>query len=121
MKTNIFNRIVLSLLVVGSIVSTIIFLGSQVNAVEPFGASFTVERTERAPNDTAQDDEALAGNVTEITITGFTITQTWQGYFGNITGSITLDDGSGNTLYDWAADASFSPIGEIYAANAPLR
>ncbi|MFH1133640.1 MAG: hypothetical protein V1735_04055 [Nanoarchaeota archaeon] len=56
-----------------------------------------------------------AGNVTGITITATTMTQAWAGFYGNITGTITLDDANNNTMYDWAVA---SPEGEIYASEA---
>ena len=57
---------------------------------------------------------AEAGNVTKLTITSLTQTQAWQGYYGEISGTITLDDAHNYTMYDWAlAD----PEGEIYASN----
>jgi len=55
---------------------------------------------------------AYAGNITELTIAGTTVTQTWQGYVGNVTGTVTLDDAQNNTLYDWSLG---DPEGEIYA------
>ncbi len=55
---------------------------------------------------------AIAGNITELDIQGKSQTRTWQGYFGNISGKITLDDASNWTLYDWA---STEPRGQIYA------
>ena len=58
--------------------------------------------------------QAEAGNVTELTITSKSQTQTWQGYYGNISGTITLDDASNWTMYDWALS---EPQGEIYASN----
>ena len=60
------------------------------------------------------DTKAWAGNVTGLNISAQSITQAWQGYFGNVTGIITLDDSYNRTLYDWTlAD----PEGEVYAAN----
>lgn len=56
--------------------------------------------------------DALAGNITELKITGKSQTRTWQGYVGNVTGTITLDDASNFTLYDWA---NAEPRGQIYA------
>jgi len=41
-------------------------------------------------------------------------THAWQGYFGNITGDIVLEDALGFTFYDWY-DAL--PKGEIYAST----
>jgi hypothetical protein len=57
---------------------------------------------------------AEAGNVTELKMNGTTITKTWQGYFGNVSGRISLADGNNNSLYDWL-DAN--PKGQIYASN----
>src|SRR3989338_1612834 len=61
--------------------------------------------------------QAQAGNVTQLIINASVITERWQGYYGNISGAITLDDAQGNTLYDWSAGTGFAPVGEIYAAN----
>jgi hypothetical protein len=86
-----------------------------VMAVVPFGGTVTPGTSETAPADTADNEVALAGNVTELTITGFTTTQSWQGYFGNVSGTIQLADASDNVMYNWSlAD----PEGEVYATNA---
>lgn len=90
------------------------FLAVDVMAVQPFGANYTEVKTERAPMDLAQDHEALAGNVTELTVSGFSTTQSWQGYFGNVTGTIQLADASDNQMYNWTLA---SPEGEIYATT----
>jgi hypothetical protein len=58
---------------------------------------------------------AIAGNVTELMFNGSTITRTYQGYYGNITGLIVLGDTSNNTLYDWTLA---SPQGEVYAVRS---
>jgi len=57
---------------------------------------------------------AQAGNITELLINATVITKTWQGYFGNITGKIVLDDANNKSMYDWNI---VTPQGEIYAAN----
>jgi len=59
--------------------------------------------------------EAEAGNVTRIWLYGLTQTQTWQGFYGEIEGTITLDDAQNWTFYDWDM---VEPQGEIYAASA---
>ena len=58
---------------------------------------------------------AVAGNVTEVDFQSNAVTSTWQGYYGNVSGSIKLGDSNNNTLYDWTAA---SPSGEIYATRA---
>lgn len=59
-----------------------------------------------------QSIEALAGNITAINIEGLTQTKAWQGYYGNLSGTITLDDALNNTFYNWTAA---EPRGEVYA------
>jgi len=49
----------------------------------------------------AQSADARGGNVTEININTLTITKSWQGYYGNISGIVTLQDASSNTFYNW--------------------
>ena len=62
-----------------------------------------------------QQVEAQAGNVTPLTIHVNQKTNRWQGYYGNITGNITLQDASGNAMYNWEQS---SPNGEIYVVNS---
>ncbi|MFH1649714.1 MAG: hypothetical protein ABIA93_04150 [Candidatus Woesearchaeota archaeon] len=69
----------------------------------------------RDTNLPSQSLNAQAGNVTAVNIHGLSVTDVWQGYFGNITGTITLDDASNNTFYNWS---TASPTGEIFASRA---
>jgi hypothetical protein len=58
---------------------------------------------------------AQAGNVSNILIDDMRITTHWQGYYGTVTGTISLADAKNNTLFNWQlAD----PSGEIYATNS---
>ncbi|MGY4884299.1 MAG: hypothetical protein ACP5NZ_01845 [Nanobdellota archaeon] len=92
----------------------IVFLSATVIAVEPFGANVVNLTSQRAPADNATSAEAIAGNVTELSVTGYSITQSWQGYFGNVSGTIQLADNSDNVMYNWSLA---SPEGEIYAST----
>ena len=74
-------------------------------------------RTSGLDNGTGVTIFAQAGNVTSLNITSVRLTNRWQGYYGNVTGAITLDDGNNNTLYDWQLA---SPVGEIYASNGSI-
>jgi hypothetical protein len=105
---NKFNRLfVLSILLV-------VFLSVSVLAVEPFGANVLQNSSQRAIADPATSNAAMAGNVTGLTVTGFTTTQSWQGYFGNVSGTIQLADSSDNIMYNWSL---LSPKGEIYSST----
>ena len=57
--------------------------------------------------------EAFAGNLTELTITGVSQTKSWQGFFGNVSGTIILEDSAGFRFYDWTAA---EPQGQVYAS-----
>lgn len=94
-------------------ISVILFSMSYALA-EPFGANNTLIKSERSPADAPTSAQAQAGNVTELNINGFSITRAWQGYFGNVTGTIQLADASDNILYNWSLA---SPQGEIYAST----
>jgi hypothetical protein len=60
----------------------------------------------------AKTHDAYAGNITELNFSAVAQTKHWQGYFGEITGTIVLDDANNWTLYNWALT---EPKGEIYA------
>lgn len=98
----------------GIIIAAILFVLPFVMAVQPFGGSVTPIQTETAPADAAGNNNAIAGNVTEITINGFSTTQTWQGYYGNVSGTIQLADSTDNVLYNWTLA---EPSGEIYSST----
>ena len=55
-----------------------------------------------------------SGNTTQLMLNATKTTQHWQGYYGNITGEITLDDADSNTLFAWTLA---NPTGEIFAVN----
>ncbi len=59
--------------------------------------------------------ESIAGNVTEITTPeGWGKTQAWQGYFGNVSGTIQLADNADNVMYNWSLA---SPEGQVFAST----
>ena len=58
--------------------------------------------------------QAQAGNVTALSIYHGTLTNSWQGYYGNVTGAIELTNAAGTAFYRWE---NANPLGEIFAAN----
>lgn len=107
------KKIFLIVLTVGLFLALVLHI-SLVIAVEPFGATVNPLTSDRASEDPAQGIDAIAGNVSEINIFGFSVTQSWQGYFGNVTGVIALADGNDNVLYNWSLG---SPEGVILAST----
>lgn len=105
------KKIYLSMvLIVGLFVSMASF------AMAVNGASdVTVGDSSSALATPASSADAIAGNVTELTISGKTSTQSWQGYFGNVSGTIELANGLGDVMYNWSAA---NPSGEVLASVA---
>ena len=117
-KTTMKTTIVILALFLFAITASIVMA-----ADEPYGPDgISVESNERGnlSQTAAIQVNAAAGNVSELSINATEITTHWQGYFGNITGTITLDDAQGNTMFDWSSETGYSPTGEIYAANSSI-
>ena len=70
-------------------------------SAEPNGAQVTKVSSGRGTTSSAVATAAQAGNVSEITLYGDSITQTWQGYYGNVSGVIKLADAGDNVMYNW--------------------
>jgi hypothetical protein len=92
------------------------FAGSVFAVNVPTGAQ-TIEYIESETGDTAlyppATTNAEAGNLTYLNIHGVSQTKSWQGFYGNVSGTIILEDSVGYRFYDWAAA---EPQGEVYAS-----
>mgnify|MGYP000427392180 CR=1 FL=1 len=96
------------------LVISAIFAAGFALAAQPYGANYTEINSTTAPADQPQGIPAQAGNVTELNIFGYTTTQSWQGYFGNVSGTIQLADAQDKVMYNWSQT---SAQGEVYVAN----
>ncbi|MFC1648279.1 hypothetical protein ACFL1B_02360 [Nanoarchaeota archaeon] len=94
-----------------------LMLFAAIAIADPTGTdALTQVSTSRANLTTAASAlNAQAGNVSEIAITGTGITTAWQGFYGNITGSLTLENSAGDVFYNWSGLGAFT--GEVYAAR----
>jgi hypothetical protein len=81
----------------------------------PGGASITSNVTAGTPSTTPANRTDARGTITTIILSGTQQDQYWKGYVGNVTGKLSLDDASGNTLYDWAL--SVDKAGEVYISR----
>ena len=81
------------------------------------GAGIDVGQSSRAnlSGGAPQSTAVQAGNVTEMNISGQTITDHWAGFFGEISGNITLENSDGDVFYDWTGLTSVA--GEVFASN----
>ena len=86
-----------------------------INVPTPPNEDFTVISSTRRQYVGSKTIQAEAGNVSEIRINASVVTRGWQGYYGNITGVIVLDDAQNNSMYTWElAD----PEGEVFASDS---
>ncbi len=86
-----------------------------IKATIPSGATVASSLgNETAPSDAAGSHSAFAGNISEITLTAYSTTQAWAGFYGNITGTIQLADALDDVMYNWSVT---DPSGEVYAVN----
>jgi hypothetical protein len=89
--------------------------GAAASVAAPIGPDTMTETSKgRREAAGAKNVSALAGNVSELTISATAITDVWQGYFGNITGTVVLDDANNKSMYAWQ---DLSPAGEIFAVR----
>ena len=81
---------------------------------DPLGATLTRGASSRGTNPSAIQQDAQAGNVTGLNMDQSRISEIWQGFYGNVTGGITLEDGASNAFYDWSLATI---VGEVYATR----
>jgi hypothetical protein len=91
--------LVLSLFILGGIAGFVASTASDPNAAR----TITIVHRERNDNYSLIHKTAEAGNITTMNITGWSQTQTWSGFVGNVTGRIVLDDADNKSLYEWFA------------------
>jgi hypothetical protein len=84
---------------------------------DPSGATLSPGNSSRGTNPSVASTNAQGGNTSQLNLNQSRITEIWQGFFGNVTGKITLQNSGGNTFYDW------TPItigGEVYATRTTV-
>lgn len=82
-------------------------------AAFPSGASITPVSNDTAGLGTPGDHAAIAGNMSELTLTGYSASQAWSGYYGNVSGTIHLADTNSKVMYNWT---QASAVGEVYSS-----
>ncbi len=89
----------------------------KVSLATPVGAAFTNITTSERAMSTPDSFTSNRGTITTVVLNATQQDQHWKAYVGNVSGALTLDDASNNTIYDW----SFATItGEVYASNTTL-
>jgi hypothetical protein len=111
------NKMLVLILAVS--LSLLLIVESTLGVVSPPTALSQVSSSRRNLSTLAnQNVNAQAGNVTQLTITALSITKTWQGYYGNISGAIVLQNSNNNTFYNWTMASASGKIFATRASNA---
>jgi hypothetical protein len=87
-------------------------------AANPQGPSDITDITNETKGDTAgteRNETEGAGYIYTIAITTTSQNQRWKAYVGNVTGTLTLDNAAGSTIYDWTLSSSIA--GRLYATR----
>lgn len=109
MKTN-FNKALL----LGAILIYVMALSLYVQGV-PQGATISSNTTDTGPTNTADNRSDDGGTITTMELDSTQQNPGWKAYVGNVTGTLTLDDASSNTIYNWDIGNSIS--GEVYVSR----
>jgi hypothetical protein len=81
---------------------------------KPYDATVDDQAEYDHPVTQGGSDAAIGGNITLLNFSVNQQTGKWQGYFGNVSGEIVLEDGSGNAMYNWSWATA---LGEVYATT----
>lgn len=81
---------------------------------QPTGVDITFNETETASPAPAAELTTAGGSFTTLVLEGTFQNPRWKAYVGNVTGSLSLADTSGNAIYDWALAAI---SGEVYVSR----
>ncbi|MBR9677121.1 hypothetical protein GOV04_03200 [Candidatus Woesearchaeota archaeon] len=91
-----------------------LLLIASLTAAIPAGPQILYNSTETAPVTPGTYLNTSGGTFTTLLINGTTQTPRWKAYAGNVTGKLTLDDSTNQTIYDW----SLATItGEVYVSR----
>lgn len=84
---------------------------------DPSGTSITFNSTNPGGTQTAGNRSDAGGTITTLILDAVQQNTKWKAYLGNITGTLTLDDSNGNTIFDWSLAAA-GITGEVYVTSA---
>jgi hypothetical protein len=82
----------------------------------PIGPTVTYisNSTRTTPGNATRNESTGGGYIYTINLDGIEQNGRWKAYIGNVTGSLTLDDASSNTIYNWNLG---TVTGEVYATR----
>lgn len=96
------------------IISFVTVMLSGIVSAEPTGQTPTVG-TPATYDPAAGSATAKGGNITNITFSNMlTSTNKWQGYYGNVSGSIILGTAAGDKMFEWPVSTM---AGQVFASQ----
>jgi hypothetical protein len=104
-------KLILTIFVVG------LFALSGIVSADPSGGTLTQGSSSRGTNPASSPVSAQAGNVTQLNIDQTRITDIWQGFYGNVSGRIVLENAGLSKFYDWQ---TATITGEVYATRGQI-
>ncbi len=85
-------------------------------AADPTAASITSYSIDIPTSGSPENMTSPGGSITTMVLDALQQNPRWKGYIGNVTGSLTLDDSSGNTLFAWSL-TGVTISGEVYVSR----
>ena len=87
------------------------------------GATPTLVSDSRWSGAAAANDTTEGGNISAVNIAGVSLTDRWAAYYGNVSGTINLTDGT-NSIYSWTPSTYTGEVclatGSAYNYNAAV-
>jgi hypothetical protein len=80
----------------------------------PQGATVSVGKPQTKNFSSPGNVTAAGGNITEVNVTVESQTRAWQGFWGDVNGSLVLQDAAAFNFYTWTL---FTVTGEVYASR----
>ena len=81
----------------------------------PSGPEVTFYSNSSANPANAATVNTSGGSITTMVLNSSTQNSRWKAYVGNVTGTLSLDDASDYSIFDWSVT---NPLGEVYATRS---
>ena len=86
---------------------------------QPTGGNVTVVGNSETGTGTSSETVGIeGGNVTNVNVSGTSITGRWAGFYGNISGGVKLTDSVANSFYEWTVSDMTGAV--VYATNTTV-
>ncbi|MCC7574007.1 hypothetical protein KO361_00240 [Candidatus Woesearchaeota archaeon] len=96
--------------------TVLILFVSSFSSAQPTGTDITVDNQETVTANPPGNRTDDGGTITTLVVNALQQNIRWKAYIGNVTGSLTLDDSSGSTIYNWELDQG-DISGTIYSSR----